>query len=67
MSHARKLNRRSVLGMSAGAVAAAAVHTSASAQADVTWKCVANTRLSRQFTVKWKWLADEMGSAPKAA
>ena len=65
MSHARKLNRRSVLGMSAGAVAAAAVHTSASAQGDVTWKCVANTRLSRQFTVKWKWLADEMGQRTK--
>jgi TRAP-type C4-dicarboxylate transport system substrate-binding protein len=65
MSHARKLNRRSVLGMSAGAVAAAAVHTSASAQAEVTWKCVANTRLSRQFTVKWKWLAEEMGQRTK--
>ena len=65
MRHARKLNRRLVLGLSAGAVAAAAVHTSASAQATVTWKCVANTRLSRQFTVKWKWLADEMGERTK--
>ena len=34
-------------------------------RATVTWKCVANTRLSRQFTVKWKWLADEMGERTK--
>ena len=61
MRHVPKLNRRSVLGISAGAVAAAAVHTSASAQAPIVWKCVANTRLSRQFTVKWKWIAEEMG------
>ena len=31
-------------------VAYAQVATNASAQAAVTWKCVANTRLSRQFT-----------------
>src|SRR6185436_3683446 len=55
-----KLNRRSMLGISAGAVAAAAVHTSATAQAPIVWKCVANTRLSRQFTVKWVWLAEQI-------
>src|SRR4051812_32040394 len=58
--HHTKLNRRSMLGISAGAVAAAAVHTSATAQAPIVWKCVANTRLSRQFTVKWVWLAEQI-------
>ena len=60
MGYAPKLNRRSVLGVSAGAIAAAAVHTGASAQAGILWKCVANTRLSSQFTVKWAWLAEQM-------
>lgn len=52
--------RRSVLGMAA-AVGAAAMSRGALAQDKViTWKCVANTRLSSQFTVKWVWLTEQL-------
>jgi TRAP-type C4-dicarboxylate transport system substrate-binding protein len=61
----QSLDRRTLLGLGLSAASAAtlidAFGSSAKAQAGViNWKCVANTRLSSQFTVKWKWLEEEL-------
>ena len=56
------LGRRNFLKLSTTAAAATCVPwNAASAQGDlITWKVVANTRLSSQFTVKWAWLTKEL-------
>lgn len=52
--------RRSFLRMGTAAIAAAASPAVLAQDKVTTWKVVANTRLSSQFTVKWVWLADEL-------
>jgi TRAP-type C4-dicarboxylate transport system substrate-binding protein len=56
------LARRDFLQLSSAAAAAVCVPWSgAAAQGDtITWKVVANTRLSSQFTVKWAWMTEEL-------
>lgn len=55
------LARRSFLSLSASAATCALVPWQpASAQDPVTWKVVANTRLSSQYIVKWAWVRDEL-------
>jgi TRAP-type C4-dicarboxylate transport system substrate-binding protein len=61
MSRAFKMDRRSLLLSSTAAVGA--VTTSGFnvfAQETITWKVVANTRFSSQFTVKWAWMKEEL-------
>ena len=56
------LTRRSFGGLSAASVAAICLpEREASAQGDIiSWKIVCNTRLSLQYTVKWKWLTEKL-------
>lgn len=54
------VDRRTMLRL-AGAGLAAALSPSVLAQdKSVSWKVVANTRLSSQFTVKWVWLTEQL-------
>ena len=52
--------RRSVLGIGAAALATAISPAALSQDKVITWKVVANTRLSSQFTVKWAWLTEQL-------
>tara|TARA_R110002020_G_scaffold458434_1_gene675825 strand:+ start:15688 stop:16719 length:1032 start_codon:yes stop_codon:yes gene_type:complete len=53
--------RRSFLGLTAAVAASAAPLGKVRAQSDIiTWKIVCNTRLSSQYTVKWKWLTEQL-------
>ncbi len=57
------LARRSFLGLSALALSSGLLprgSTPAQAADTVTWKAVVSTRLSRQYTVKWAWMTDEL-------
>lgn len=61
MSRGLKLDRRSLLLSSAAAVGAITTSgINAFAQETITWKVVANTRFSSQFTVKWAWMKEEI-------
>ncbi len=60
MEHGKPIDRRSVLRMGAAGVAAAFAPAVVAQDKPITWKVVANTRLSSQFTVKWVWLTEQL-------
>lgn len=54
------IDRRSVLRMGTAGLAAALTPAVLAQDKAITWKCVANTRTSSQFTVKWAWLTEQL-------
>jgi TRAP-type C4-dicarboxylate transport system substrate-binding protein len=60
MATQRPFDRRSLLRAGAAGMAAALAPSVLAQDKPITWKVVANTRLSSQFTVKWAWLTEQL-------
>ena len=60
MTHGKPVDRRSVLRFGAAGIAAALAPRAGAQDKSVTWKVVANTRTSSQFSVKWVWLTEQL-------
>jgi TRAP-type C4-dicarboxylate transport system substrate-binding protein len=54
------VDRRTVLRLAGAGVAAVVAPAAFGQSQPVTWKVVANTRLSSQFTVKWVWVTEQL-------